>query len=154
MSSLKNISPRKIILVADDEESLRTLIHTTLDNPEWRILLTGDGMEALALARQELPDLAILDWMMPGLTGLEVSRELRVEPRTAGIPVLFLTARSQAQDMAQGLESGAVAFLTKPFSPLQLLEEVRRVLNARPATEENHGSLAKLGAPLRVAQKA
>ncbi len=116
------------ILVADDEESLRLLIRTTLDNPEYTILEAGDGVAALQMARQELPDLIVLDWMMPGKSGLEVARELRADPRTASLAILMLTAMGQEKDRKEGLAAGVQAFLVKPFSPLELLERVQAVL--------------------------
>ena len=116
------------ILVADDEDSLRLLIRTTLESAELNILEAGDGVEALEIARQERPDLIVLDWMMPGKTGLEVARELRADPRTAAIAILMLTAMGQEKDKKEGLAAGVQAFLVKPFSPLDLLEKVQAVL--------------------------
>jgi two-component system phosphate regulon response regulator PhoB len=116
------------ILVADDEESLRLLIRTTLDSPEFTILEASDGITALETARQELPDLIVLDWMMPGKNGLEVARELRADARTRGIAILMLTAMGQEKDRKEGLGAGVQAFLVKPFSPLELLERVQAVL--------------------------
>ncbi|HYX69922.1 MAG TPA: response regulator [Terriglobales bacterium] len=116
------------ILVADDEDSLRLLIRTTLESSEVTIVEAADGVEALEMARRELPDLIVLDWMMPGKTGLEVARELRADPRTSGIAILMLTAMGQEKDKKEGLAAGVQAFLVKPFSPLDLLEKVQAVL--------------------------
>ncbi len=116
------------ILVADDEESLRLLVRTTLESPEFTILEASDGASALQMARQARPDLIVLDWMMPGKSGLEVARELRADPRTASIAILMLTAMGQEQNRKQGLAAGVQAFLVKPFSPLELLEKVQAVL--------------------------
>lgn len=116
------------ILVADDEESLRLLIRTTLESSDTTILEASDGNSALEMARQEMPDLIVLDWMMPGRNGLEVARELRADPRTAGLPILMLTAMGQEKDRKEGLAAGVQAFLVKPFSPLELLERVQAVL--------------------------
>lgn len=118
----------KTILLADDEAPLRTLVHTTLDDPAYRILEAADGLAALDLARREHPDLLILDWMMPGLSGIEVARTLRQDPTTQDIPIILLTARSQQADVAQGHAVGVYAYLIKPFSPLELLEKVEEVL--------------------------
>lgn len=118
----------KTILLADDETNLRTLIHTTLDDPAYRILEVADGAAALALARQEPPDLLVTDWSMPGMTGIEVVRALRQDPATAHIPIIMLTARGQDIDKQQGVALGAYAYLVKPFSPLELLEKVQEVL--------------------------
>ena len=116
------------ILVADDEDSLRLLIRTTLESSEVTIVEAADGVEALEMARRELPDLIVLDWMMPGKTGLEVARELRADPRTAAVAILMLTAMGQEKDKKEGLAAGVQAFLVKPFSPLDLLEKVQAVL--------------------------
>ena len=116
------------ILVADDEESLRLLIRTTLESPEVTILEAGDGSSALEMARQERPDLIVLDWMMPGKNGLEVARELRADARTAGIAILMLTAMGQEKDRKEGMAAGVQGYLVKPFSPLELLEKVQAVL--------------------------
>lgn len=117
-------APMKTILLADDEAHLRTLVRTTLDQPGYRILESEDGATALALARRERPDVVVLDWMMPNLTGLEVLSALRRDAATADIPVILLTAKGQRSDVTQALASGASAYLAKPFSPLELLTKV------------------------------
>ncbi len=116
------------ILIADDEESLRLLIRTTLDSPDYTLLEAPDGVTALEVARRELPDLIVLDWMMPGKTGVQVASELKSDPRTARIAILMLSARGQEQDRKEGLAAGVQAYLIKPFSPLELLERVQEVL--------------------------
>src|SRR5690242_12521897 len=92
----------KTILLADDESNLRMLVHTTLEDPQYQILEAADGLAALELARREHPDLLVLDWMMPGMTGVEVARELRQDTATAHIPVIMLTAKGQEKDKEQG----------------------------------------------------
>lgn len=118
----------KTILIADDEDSLRLLIRTTLEAPETVLLEASDGVAALDLARSARPDLIVLDWMMPGKSGLEVAQEVRADPATAGIPILMLTAMGQEKDRQQGLAAGVQAYLVKPFSPLELLDRVQEVL--------------------------
>jgi two-component system phosphate regulon response regulator PhoB len=118
----------KRILLADDEANLRMLVHTTLDDPEYQILEAEDGATALTLARQERPDLLVLDWMMPGMAGIEVARALRNDAQTANIPIIMLTAKGQEKDKEQGRALGASAYLVKPFSPLELLEKVQEIL--------------------------
>jgi DNA-binding response OmpR family regulator len=118
----------KTLLLADDEANLRMLARITLDDPDYRILEAADGATALALARAEHPDLLVLDWMMPGLTGIEVARLLRQDPHTSNIPIIMLTAKGQATDKDQGQNCGAYAYLVKPFSPLELLEKVEAAL--------------------------
>ena len=118
----------KTLLLADDEAPLRMLARITLDDPEYRILEAADGTTALTLARTEHPDLLVLDWMMPGLTGIEVAQLLRQDPHTAGIPIIMLTAKGQAADKEQGQACDTYAYLVKPFSPLELLEKVEAAL--------------------------
>ncbi|MBM4258786.1 MAG: response regulator [Deltaproteobacteria bacterium] len=117
----------KTILLADDEANLRMLARITLDDPMYRILEAEDGLAALKLARNERPDLLVLDWMMPGLSGIEVARLLHQDPETAHIPVIMLTARGQEADRAQGRDIGVHAHLVKPFSPLDLLQKIQDV---------------------------
>jgi two-component system, OmpR family, phosphate regulon response regulator PhoB len=116
------------ILLADDEKPLRILVHTTLEGPDFRILEASDGVEALETARRERPDLLVLDWMMPGLTGIEVARRLRESPETARIPIIMLTAKGQEADRALAAKAGITAYLVKPFSPLELLDKVHGAL--------------------------
>jgi two-component system, OmpR family, phosphate regulon response regulator PhoB len=118
----------KTILLVDDEAYLRMLVHTTLDDPAYRILEAVDGHQALAMARAEHPDLLVLDWMIPGLSGIAVAQALRQDPATAQIPIIMLTAKSQAVDQAQGHALDLQAYLIKPFSPLELLEKVQAIL--------------------------
>jgi len=117
----------KTILLADDEANLRMLARITLDDPAYRILEAEDGLAALTLARNERPDLLVLDWMMPGLSGIEVARLLRQDPDTAHIPVIMLTAKGQEADRAQGRDIGVHAHLVKPFSPLELLQKIQDI---------------------------
>ena len=132
----------KTILVADDETSIRILIHTTLENPECRILEAATGAAALSMAGRLHPDLIILDWMMPGISGLDVLRALRHDPGTAAIPVIMVTAMGQEKHRAEGLALGAQAYLVKPFSPLELLQLTQQVLEAA-GPEESHDDHAQ-----------
>ncbi len=125
------------ILIADDDEGIRALIETTLESPKCRILLAEDGETALELAHRELPDLVILDWMMPKLTGPEIAERLHCDPLTAQIPIVLLTGMSKEENRKRGLATGALAYLIKPFSPLQLLAIVRQVL-----AEKGEGDVA------------
>ncbi|HVP51111.1 MAG TPA: response regulator [Terriglobales bacterium] len=133
----------KTILIADDEESLRTLIETTLEAPGLRILHAANGEQAVELARAEHPDLILLDWMMPGRTGIEVAETLRGEPSTADIAILMLTGRDREKDRQRGLALGIGAYLVKPFSPLQLLECVRRALTASEGRNKVHEQMQR-----------
>lgn len=113
------------ILIADDEPALRSLVRATLDTGRLRILEADNGDATLEVARAELPDLLLLDWSMPGRTGLEVARELRADPATAAIPIVMLTARTQPFDQATATEIGVDRYMTKPFSPRALLDLIR-----------------------------
>ena len=118
----------KKLLIADDEPALRELVAITLQSEDYEILLAEDGVEALAIAQRERPEIALLDVIMPGLTGLEVCRQIKADPDLSGTTVIMLTASGTADDREQGRTAGAAAYLTKPFSPLQLLELVREVM--------------------------
>lgn len=110
------------VLVADDDDALRRLVVTTLMDDDRTLLEARDGEEALSVARRERPDLILLDIAMPGLSGLAVCRRLRREAGTRAIPVIMLTGHGRAADRERGLSAGADAYLTKPFSPLELLQ--------------------------------
>lgn len=115
------------ILLADDEDNLRLLVKTTLEGPERTILEAADGNMALDLAVRHQPDVIVLDWMMPGLSGIEVAHALQKDPHTARIPIIMLTARAQHKDRQMGFAAGAKSFLSKPFSPLELLEKIESI---------------------------
>lgn len=119
----------KTILIADDEEDLRMLVEITLEDPAYRIVTAVDGEQALEQIRQIRPDLVILDWMMPRFSGLEVVKLLRQDPTTVRIPVVLLTANDCREDQEEARTLGIVAYLVKPFSPLELLHLVREALD-------------------------
>jgi signal transduction histidine kinase len=127
----------KTIVIADDEPNLRMLARITLDDPGYRILEAEDGSTALALARSEKPDLLVLDWMMPGLTGIEVAHTLRQDAQTSTIPIIMLTAKGQDTDKAQGRAAGVNAYLVKPFSPLELLQKIQEIWHPH-ASQSNY----------------
>jgi len=116
------------ILIAEDDGAVRALIHMTLDSGQTEILEVDDGTAALEAAREELPELIFLDWSMPGSTGIEVCRALREDPATAQIKVVMLTARTDRGDREAGFAAGVDDYITKPFSPVQLLDKVLEVL--------------------------
>ena len=130
----------KTILLADDEPNLRTLVRTTLEDPEYKILEVSNGTKALELARQACPDLLLLDWMMPGISGIEVLELLRADPATQHLRAIMLTAKNQEKDRERALAAGCEFFLVKPFSPLELLDKVHEVLQrALPSNVEPSG---------------
>jgi len=122
------VAGKRRVLLADDDPGLRRLIGTTLGNEDFDLLHATDGEEALQLAREQRPELVLLDVNMPKLDGFEVCRHLKSEPETAGIKVVMLTARGADVDRAKGREAGADDYFIKPFSPVQLLNKVYALL--------------------------
>jgi DNA-binding response OmpR family regulator len=119
------------IVVADDEIDVRELVAYRLSRSGYEVVEASDGEQALRLALENPPDLAVLDVMMPKLDGYELTRRLRAEPSTQRVPVILLTARAQEADVSQGFEAGADDYLRKPFNPDELLARVRAVLGRR-----------------------
>ena len=116
------------VLIADDQANMRQLVRLTLETGRFQIFEAPDGDTALEVARRERPDLVFLDWTMPGLPGVEVCRALREDAAHATMRIVMLTARSQKQDRETARAVGADDYITKPFSPIELLEKVRDVL--------------------------
>ena len=122
------------ILAVDDEAPILTLLRYNLEKAGFRVLEATDGREALTIVREEQPDLVILDWMLPSLSGIEVCGRIRRDGRLANTPIIMLTARGQEQDRVRGLEAGADDYVPKPFSPRELTARTRAVLRRiRPA---------------------
>jgi two-component system phosphate regulon response regulator PhoB len=127
------VTSPKLLLVEDDA-SLAELLEYRFEREGYDVRVTADGDEALELAAEETPDLVILDWMIEGTSGIEVCRRLRRGKETAHVPIIMLTAREAEDDRVRGLETGADDYLTKPFSPRELLARVAAVLRrVRPA---------------------
>ena len=118
----------RTILVVDDEPRIVQIARDYLERAGFRVLSAGDGSRALSLARAERPNLIVLDLMLPGMDGLDVTRVLRHDPLLLEIPIIMLTARVEEADKLVGLELGADDYLTKPFSPRELVARVRAVL--------------------------
>ena len=129
---------REHILVVDDEESILELLNYNLSKHGYRVTGVTTGEGALAAANSEVPDLVLLDLMLPGVDGLEVCKALKANPKTAHVPIVMLTARGEEVDIVTGLELGADDYVTKPFSPRVLLARLRTVLRkkSRPLAEE------------------
>lgn len=123
---------RLLVLVADDDEDILQLLSFRLERAGYEIVLARSGDEALRLALDLLPAVAILDGMMPGLDGFEVTRELRRNAPTSTTPVILLTARAQASDIARGMAAGADEYVKKPFDARDLVDRVDRLLGPRP----------------------
>ncbi|HEX8967686.1 MAG TPA: response regulator [Chloroflexota bacterium] len=119
---------KRRVLVADDDSALRRLISTTLGTEDFELLQAVDGEEALRIARQDYPELVVLDVNMPRVNGFEVCRRLKSAPETASIKIVMLTASAGEEDRARGRQAGADDYFTKPFSPLQLLNKVYALL--------------------------
>jgi two-component system response regulator MtrA len=119
-----------VLLVADDDEDILTLVQLRLSRSGFEVIVARDGEEALRMAQERQPDLAVLDWMMPKASGLEVLRAIRANPVTADIPVILLTARASEADVQEGLDAGAVDYIAKPFSPQELATRVQSILGA------------------------
>ena len=113
------------VLVIDDEAPIRLLCRVNLEAEGMEVLEAADGPSGLAKARAELPDVILLDVMMPGLDGWRVAEELLDDERTAQIPIVFLTARAELRDRARGIDLGGVDYMTKPFNPVELAPLVR-----------------------------
>ena len=122
------------ILIVEDEQDIADLIGFNLQRAGFEVLKAHDGIQAVDIALHERPDLIVLDLMLPGRDGYGVFRELRRDPRGANIPVIMLTARAQTEDRIQGLEAGADDYLTKPFSPKELLLRVHAILKRTDGT--------------------
>ncbi len=134
------------ILVAEDDKDIGDLIVRYLQKAGWTARLTTSGTDALAAAGREPVDVAILDVMLPGMTGLEVCRALRSEPQTAAIPIIMVTARAEETDRILGLDTGADDYITKPFSPNELVARVRALLRrAQRATPEPEPQALRFG---------
>ncbi len=118
----------RTILVVDDEPRIVQITHDYLERAGFRVVSAGDGERALRLAREERPSLIVLDLMLPGMDGLDVTRVVRHDPVLAPIPIIMLTARVEEADKLIGLELGADDYLAKPFSPRELVARVRAVL--------------------------
>ena len=120
-----------VILAADDDEDILQLVAFRLGRSGYRVLQAHDGEEALALATEHEPDLAVLDVGMPKLDGFEVVRRLRAQESTRAMPIIMLTARAQDTDVEEGFDAGANDYLRKPFSPQELRARVQAILARR-----------------------
>ncbi|MBL44410.1 MAG: phosphate regulon transcriptional regulatory protein PhoB [Sphingomonadaceae bacterium] len=122
------------LLLVEDDPALSELLEYRFSNEGYQVRTTSDGDEALLLACEDVPDLVILDWMIEGTSGIEVCRRLRRDKDTAHVPIIMLTAREAEDDRVRGLDTGADDYLTKPFSPRELLARVAAVMRRiRPA---------------------
>jgi two-component system, OmpR family, phosphate regulon response regulator PhoB len=133
------------IVVAEDEDALATLLQYNLEKEGYRVILAGDGEEALIVIDESKPDLLLLDWMLPKVSGIEVCRRLRQKQESRNLPILMLTARGEETDRIRGLDTGADDYVVKPFSMTELLARIRAVLRRiRPGLADDrlsHGDI-------------
>ncbi len=128
MANKKMQTSRGKILIVDDEAAIRQMVSLTLSQAGYRCLEAADTSEAQTQIVGEPPDLILLDWMLPGISGVEYARRLRREKLTQNLPIIMLTARTEEEDKVRGLDSGADAYITKPFSTRELLARIKALL--------------------------
>jgi len=132
------MSKKNRILIAEDEDALRTLLKYNLEKEGYDVIEAADGDEAINHLNERLPDVLLVDWMMPGASGIEVCRHIRQKPESRGLPIIMLTARGEESDRIRGLDMGADDYLIKPFAITELLARVRAVMRRmRPAVSED-----------------
>ncbi len=131
------------LLIVEDEADIRELISFNLEMSGYEVLKARDGEEGLAMARSEMPDLIILDLMLPGMDGIKVCSHLKKDPEAKNIPIIMLTARSEDDDIVNGLETGADDYITKPFSPRILIARVKAALR-RVKTESGEKTSSRI----------
>ncbi len=124
------------ILIVDDEEDIVELVRYNLEKEGYETLVAFSGEEALALALKEMPDLVVLDLMLPGIDGLEVTRQIRNSEKIVALPIVMLTAKGEETDIVTGLELGANDYVSKPFSPRELIARIRGILRRRRKGDE------------------
>ncbi|WP_394693908.1 phosphate regulon transcriptional regulator PhoB [Hyphobacterium sp.] len=133
------------ILVVEDEDALSTLLQYNLEKEGYQVSVAADGEEALILADEATPDLVLVDWMLPKLSGIEVCRRLRNRPETRNVPIIMLTARGEEADRIRGLDTGADDYVVKPFSMTELFARIRAVMRRiRPGLADDkvtHGDI-------------
>jgi two-component system alkaline phosphatase synthesis response regulator PhoP len=144
----------KTILVVDDEPGIVQIARDYLDRAGFRVVTAGDGASALRLARAERPSLLVLDLMLPGMDGLDVTRALRQDPATRKLPIIMLTARVEEADRLIGLELGADDYITKPFSPRELVARVRAVLRRSEGDEAPAGVIHSGGLAIDLERRS
>ncbi|MCE5180721.1 MAG: phosphate regulon transcriptional regulator PhoB [Betaproteobacteria bacterium] len=119
------------ILIVEDEAAIRELVALNLQQAGHRPVVAASAEQALAMVRETLPDMILLDWMLPGISGVELARRLKADARTRDVPIIMLTARGDEQDKITGLETGADDYITKPFSPREMNARIKAVLRRR-----------------------
>lgn len=141
MPDIAQNAARPTILVVEDEAPLMTLVRYNLEKQGFRVEEAADGQEALLRVAESRPDLVVLDWMLPSLSGIEVCRQLRRRPGTRDLPIIMLTARTEDQDQVRALDTGADDYVTKPFAMEGLVARIRALLR-RSGTVASKGTVA------------
>lgn len=137
-STTRHTTMKPTVLVVEDEEALSMLLQYNLEKEGYNVVATADGEEAAMLVREIEPDLILLDWMLPSLSGIELCRRLRSRSETRNLPIVMITARGEEADRIRGLDTGADDYITKPFSTTELMARIRAVLRRiRPALAED-----------------
>ncbi len=134
----KPMKTKPLVLIVEDEAALTTLLQYNLEKDGYRVCETADGEEAMMIVDEQQPDIILLDWMLPQVSGIELCRRFRGRSETRNIPIIMLTARGEEADRVRGLDTGADDYITKPFSMTELLARVRAVLRRiRPALTDD-----------------
>lgn len=137
MADRDKLRPDTTVLLVEDEVAIVTMLRYNLEREGFKVLATGDGEEAVNMVRDHSPDVIVLDWMLPGMTGVEVCKQLRWDQQTKNIPIIMLSARGEEGDRIRGLDSGADDYMVKPFSPSELISRIRAVFRRiRPSLSE------------------
>ena len=124
------------VLVVDDEPDIREVMRFALENAEFRVAEAGHADEARKFLSSENPDLILLDWMLPGRSGLELAQQLKQNPKTRGVPIIMISARGEEEDRVKGLDTGADDYIAKPFSPREMVARVKAVLRRTKPDEQ------------------
>ncbi|MEW6765294.1 MAG: phosphate regulon transcriptional regulator PhoB [Pseudomonadota bacterium] len=132
----------KTILIVEDEKPIREMVTFALGRAGYTLIEAGDIAEAFESLARQVPDLILLDWMLPGASGLELARRLKKDELTRDVPIIMLTARGEEEDKVTGLEAGADDYITKPFSPRELQARIKAVL--RRSTSEDEGGVIRI----------
>jgi two-component system alkaline phosphatase synthesis response regulator PhoP/two-component system response regulator VicR len=142
------------ILTCDDEKNIVRLIQVNLERQGYEVVTAYNGRECLEKVETEQPDLILLDLMMPEMTGFEVLEVLKADPKTAKIPVIMLTARTQDQDVLKGWQSGVECYLTKPFNPIELITFIKRIfaIEERDVPEKRYDLSEITSGPVAVTE--
>lgn len=141
---MREIMSKEHILIVDDEEDILELVRFNLSKEGYQVICAATGEKAVEIARSELPDLVVLDLMLPGMDGLEVAKFLKNDPETQNIPIIMLTAKGEESDVVTGLELGADDYVTKPFSPRILMARVKAALRRKVAEPPDGSEVVKI----------